>query len=56
MFDTLTSSSSSDVCMVFEVLGHNLLKPIIQSKYMGLPIQQVKSIVRQVSVFTGLQI
>ena len=35
--------------MVFEVLGNNLLKPIIQSKYMGLPLKQVKSIIRQVS-------
>ncbi|XP_071483277.1 SRSF protein kinase 3-like [Diadema antillarum] len=44
----VTGVNGTHVCMVFEVLGHNLLKPIIQSKYMGLPIKQVKSIIRQV--------
>ena len=39
----------SDVCMVFEVLGHNLLKLIIRSNYQGIPIQNVKNITRQVS-------
>ncbi|XP_071818391.1 SRSF protein kinase 1-like isoform X4 [Apostichopus japonicus] len=39
--------NGTHVCMVFEVLGNNLLKPIIQSRYMGLPIQTVKSIIRQ---------
>ena len=38
----------SDVCMVFEVLGHNLLKLIIRSNYQGIPIQNVKNITRQV--------
>ncbi|EMP29120.1 Serine/threonine-protein kinase SRPK2 [Chelonia mydas] len=37
-----------DVCMVFEVLGHHLLKWIIKSNYQGLPIHCVKSIIRQV--------
>jgi hypothetical protein len=37
------------MCMVFEVLGHNLLKPIIQSNYRGLPIPAVKWITKQVS-------
>ncbi|EHA98523.1 Serine/threonine-protein kinase SRPK2 [Heterocephalus glaber] len=36
------------VCMVFEVLGHHLLKWIIKSNYQGLPVRCVKSIVRQV--------
>ncbi|XP_033858240.3 SRSF protein kinase 3 isoform X2 [Acipenser ruthenus] len=36
------------VCMVLEVLGHQLLKWIIKSNYMGLPIPCVKSILRQV--------
>ncbi|XP_063952940.1 SRSF protein kinase 3-like isoform X1 [Lytechinus pictus] len=44
----VTGVNGTHVCMVFEVLGNNLLKPIIQSKYMGLPIRQVKSIIRQV--------
>uniref|UniRef100_A0A4W3JJ80 non-specific serine/threonine protein kinase n=1 Tax=Callorhinchus milii TaxID=7868 RepID=A0A4W3JJ80_CALMI len=36
------------VCMVFEVLGHHLLKWIIKSNYQGLPILCVKSIIQQV--------
>ncbi|KAL8219351.1 UNVERIFIED_CONTAM: SRSF protein kinase 2 [Gekko kuhli] len=36
------------VCMVFEVLGHHLLKWIIKSNYQGLPIHCVKSIIKQV--------
>lgn len=36
------------VCMVFEVLGANLLKVIKHYDYMGLPIPLVKKIVRQV--------
>ncbi|XP_074872712.1 SRSF protein kinase 3 isoform X2 [Carettochelys insculpta] len=36
------------VCMVLEVLGHQLLKWIIKSNYQGLPLPCVKSIVRQV--------
>ena len=34
--------------MVFEVLGNNLLKPIIQSDYRGLPLTAVRWIIRQV--------
>ena len=34
--------------MVFEVLGHNLLKLIIKSNYRGIPVMQVKSIIKQV--------
>lgn len=34
--------------MVLEVLGHQLLKWIIKSNYMGLPLVCVKSILRQV--------
>ncbi|XP_074063606.1 SRSF protein kinase 3 isoform X2 [Macrotis lagotis] len=36
------------VCMVLEVLGHQLLKWIIRSNYQGLPLPCVKSIMRQV--------
>lgn len=39
-----------DVCMVLEVLGHQLLKWIIKSNYQGLPVPCVKSIVRQVGI------
>lgn len=38
----------TDICLVFEVLGCNLLKLIINSNYLGLPIKDVKSIMRQV--------
>ncbi|KAK0415007.1 hypothetical protein QR680_011727 [Steinernema hermaphroditum] len=36
------------VCMVFEVLGCNLLKLIIRSNYQGLPLSKVRVIARQV--------
>lgn len=36
------------VCLVFEVLGCNLLKLIINSEYYGIPIKNVKRIIRQV--------
>ncbi|XP_063976254.1 SRSF protein kinase 3 [Diachasmimorpha longicaudata] len=36
------------VCMIFEVLGHNLLKLIIKSNYRGIPRNNVKRIIRQV--------
>uniref|UniRef100_A0A2K5XML0 non-specific serine/threonine protein kinase n=1 Tax=Mandrillus leucophaeus TaxID=9568 RepID=A0A2K5XML0_MANLE len=34
------------VCMIFEVLGHHLLKWIIKSNYQGLPVRCVKRIIR----------
>jgi serine/threonine-protein kinase SRPK1 len=36
------------VCMVFEVLGNNLLKLIIKSNYHGIPLENVRIIVKQV--------
>lgn len=36
------------VCLVFEVLGCNLLKLIIKSNYFGIPLNNVKRIMRQV--------
>ncbi|KAM3916251.1 SRSF protein kinase 1-like [Leptodactylus fuscus] len=44
----IAGANGSHVCMVFEVLGHHLLKWIIKSNYQGLPQQCVKSIIRQV--------
>lgn len=44
----------SDVCMVFEVLGRNLLKLIIRSNYQGIPLQNVKFIIRQVTNLRSL--
>lgn len=40
--------NGTHVCMVFEVLGHNLLKLILKSNYRGIPLPNVKSIIRQV--------
>ena len=40
--------NGTHVCMVFEVLGHNLLKFIIRSNYRGIPIPNVKLIIKQV--------
>ncbi|KAK2710786.1 hypothetical protein QYM36_012085, partial [Artemia franciscana] len=40
--------NGTHVCMVFEVLGHNLLKLIIRSNYQGIPLQNVKTITKQV--------
>lgn len=36
------------MCLVFEVLGCNLLKLIIKSNYYGIPIKNVKRIMKQV--------
>lgn len=36
------------VCMVFEVLGHHLLKLIIKSNYRGIPRANVRKIMQQV--------
>jgi len=44
----ITGVNGTHVCMVFEVLGHNLLKLIIKSSYRGIPIRNVKCIIRQV--------
>jgi len=45
---TYLDSIDADVCLVFEVLGCNLLKLIIKSNYYGIPIRNVKRIMRQV--------
>lgn len=41
--------NGTHVCMVFEVLGQNLLRLIIRSNYEGIPYQNVKTIIKQVS-------
>lgn len=46
----ISGVNGTHVCMVFEVLGHNLLKFIIRSNYQGIPLQNVKSIIRQVGI------
>ncbi|CAH1782643.1 unnamed protein product [Owenia fusiformis] len=43
----ISGVNGTHVCMVFEVLGHNLLKLIIRSNYQGVPIANVKTIIRQ---------
>lgn len=44
----ITGVNGTHVCMVFEVLGHHLLKLILKSNYRGIPLQNVKTIIRQV--------
>ncbi|KAM6977767.1 SRSF protein kinase 1a [Aplochiton taeniatus] len=44
----ISGVNGTHVCMVFEVLGHHLLKWIIKSNYQGVPLPCVKSIIRQV--------
>jgi serine/threonine-protein kinase SRPK2 len=44
----VTGINGTHVCMVFEVLGCNLLKLIIRTNYEGLPLEQVRIITRQV--------
>ena len=45
---SLPGVNGSHVCMVFEVLGHNLLKFIIRNNYQGMPLQNVKIMMKQV--------
>lgn len=44
----ITGVNGTHICMVFEVLGDNLLKLIRKSNYRGIPIDNVKTIIRQV--------
>lgn len=44
----ITGVNGTHICMVFEVLGDNLLKLIRKSNYRGIPIKNVKTITRQV--------
>lgn len=43
-----TGIHGTHMCMVFPVLGFNLLKLITESDYKGIPINQVKLIIRQI--------
>lgn len=40
------------ICMVFEVMGDNLLKLIIDSKYRGVPLPDVKVLIKQVQLWS----
>lgn len=44
----ISGVNGTHVCMVFEVLGNNLLKLIIRSNYQGIPVRNVKTIIKQV--------
>lgn len=44
----ISGVNGDHVCMVLEVLGHQVLRWIVKSKYTGLPLPCVKSIIRQV--------
>lgn len=43
----ISGVNGTHVCMVFEVLGNNLLKFIIRSNYQGIPLKNVKNIIKQ---------
>ena len=47
-FEVSNRGSGTHICMVLEVLGDNLLRPILQSNYTGMSIRAVRHIVRQV--------
>lgn len=47
-FEVSHRGSGTHICMVLEVLGDNLLRPIVQGNYSGMPIPLVKHITRQV--------
>jgi len=44
----ISGVNGTHVCMVFEVLGHNLLKYIIRSNYQGIPLMNVRIMMKQV--------
>lgn len=44
----ISGQNGTHICMVFEVLGHNLLKLIIKSQYRGIPYDNVRLIIKQV--------
>jgi serine/threonine-protein kinase SRPK1 len=46
---TISGVNGIHTCLVFEALGCSLYKLIVKNNYQGLALQQVKSIVRQVS-------
>nr|XP_023422540.1 SRSF protein kinase 1 [Cavia porcellus] len=46
----ISGVNGTHICMVFEVLGHHLLKWIIKSNYQGLPLPCVKKIIQQVGI------
>lgn len=49
----ITGPNGVHVCMIFEVLGHNLLKLITRSNYSGIPLENARTIIKQ--VLQGLQ-
>ena len=51
----ISGVNGTHVCMVFEVLGHNLLKFIIRSNYQGIPLHNVKLIMKQVRNYISFQ-
>ena len=47
-FEVSNKGSGTHICMVLEVLGDNLLRPILQSNYSGMSLPAVRHIVQQV--------
>lgn len=44
----INGENGEHICMVFEALGHNLFKLIRQTNYQGIPLANVKQIIKQV--------
>lgn len=47
---TISGVNGMHTCLVFEALGCSLYKLIVKNNYQGLAIEQVKSIIKQVSI------
>uniref|UniRef100_T1J147 non-specific serine/threonine protein kinase n=2 Tax=Strigamia maritima TaxID=126957 RepID=T1J147_STRMM len=45
---TISGDNGTHICIAFEVLNHNLLELIKESGFKGLPLNQVKGIIKQV--------
>lgn len=46
---TISGPNGFHACIVFELMGANLLSLIVRSKFQGIPIENVKSIIKQAS-------
>lgn len=49
---TVRGVNGVHTCLVFEALGCSLYKLIVRNNYQGLAMEQVKSIIKQVCLFS----
>jgi len=50
---TVLGPNGKHICMVFELMGSHVLTLIRRSDHTGLPINQVKHIIREVSLVSS---